>query len=819
MFWREVCLEKHTMSVTLSDRNETSVPYCAHCAYNVLGFVLTLPKTYIEAKGIYMRVRYPTILVTLVGLVALFALIAPIAFAQNGYNPGDTCPAMVNQALAQVGNNCANLSGNTACYGFGGVNALLSENSTVTFAQPADRVALNEINGLRTTPLNADTGSLGVALLNVTADGALANGLNVGDVKYVLFGEVELSNVVGVENTFLLPANAPMFVTTQSAALRISPGASAPQVIEVAAGSEVVVTGVTPDSAWMHANWDMYSAWLPRTAFDATADISMLPLVNADGRYPMQAFQFTTVDETVPGCESLPPSLLILQAPRNVAVDVLANGARIRFTNTIFLRTTREYVMEIINISGDVTTNVGLSNQTTFRAGGALAAPLNATGRVEGEWTNFRTLGRSETEGFAILEALPENILNAAIAIPAIINPSGPVETMVFPTDTPPFVVTPPPPTRPPFPRPPLDPGPGGQELPSPPWQGFTIGPRVCPAWIVHHTDRTGDWELFRLGTIANSVSENLSQGINAGDIQPTRSDDAEWIAFTTNRDGGNWEIYVGRTDGSERRRVSYNTAVDINPVWNYGNIILFESNRDANWELYTFDVSTGVFERLTNDPNGSDVDAEWNNDNTMIVWSSNADGDYELYTMPYPMQEGVAPTRLTDNDTDDIGAQFSNDGTKLAWLQRNEVGVYDLIVRDLLTGEDKKYIDLGADVNLNAWAPSDRFIAWDSNVDGDYDVFAVEIEENAEGVNEIKNVTNNLFQDRAPSFRCNSDIIIYQSDSPGQFDIFDINPDPIDPNGPFNVPNNLTNFEPATDIYAMNQPLDEDGSREGRLP
>lgn len=766
-----------------------------------------------------MRVRYPTILFTLAGVIALFALIAPNALAQNGYNPGDTCPAMVNQALTQVGNNCANLNGNTACYGFGGVDALLSENSTAAFAQPSDRIALTDLNGLRTTPLNPDTGDLGIALLSVSADAALANGLNVGDVKYVLFGEVELSNVVGVENSFLLPQFAPVLTTALDQALRVSPGVDAPRVTDIMAGSEFIATGITPDGAWVHGNYDLYSAWLPRTAFEPAADLTSLPLVNADGRYPMQAFQFSTIDETIPGCENLPPSLLILQAPRNVAVDIMANGAKIRFTNTIFLRTTRNFAMEIINISGDVTTDVGASNQTTFRAGGALSAPLNAQGRVQGEWTNFRTLSRAETERYDILESLPENVLNAEIAIPRMVNPSGPVETMVFPTDTPPFVPTPPPPTRPPFPRPPLEPGPGGEDLPAPPWQGFTIGPRVCPAWIVFHTDRTGDWEIFRLGPIENNVSDNLSQGINAGDIQPSRSDDAEWIAFTSNRDGGNWEIYVGRTNGSERRRVTYNTGVDINPVWGPGNIILFESNRDANWELYAFDVSDGSLTRVTNDPNGSDVDAEWSPDGSLIVWSNDSDGDYELYMQAFPIDPNVPPTKLTDNDTDDIGAQFSNDGTMLAWLQRNEFGVYDLMLRNLVTGEEEKLVNLGANVNLNAWAPSDRFIAWDSNVDGDFDVFAVEIEENEDGEHNIKNVTNNLFQDRAPSFRCNSDIIIYQSDSPGQFDIFQIDPDPIDPNGPFNVPENLTRYEPATDIYAMNQPLDEDGSREGRLP
>jgi Tol biopolymer transport system component len=64
----------------------------------------------------------------------------------------------------------------------------------------------------------------------------------------------------------------------------------------------------------------------------------------------------------------------------------------------------------------------------------------------------------------------------------------------------------------------------------------------------------TGDWEVFRLGDgndprIA-SFDPNISQGVGEDvvDMSPSRSPDAEWVVFTTNRDSDkqeNWELYI----------------------------------------------------------------------------------------------------------------------------------------------------------------------------------------------------------------------------------------------------------------------------------
>ena len=110
------------------------------------------------------------------------------------------------------------------------------------------------------------------------------------------------------------------------------------------------------------------------------------------------------------------------------------------------------------------------------------------------------------------------------------------------------------------------------EPLPAPPWEPLVVGEAICPDWFVYHTNMTGDWEVFRLGELLDDpgADPNLTQGVGPRvyDVAPSRSPDAEWITYASNRDG-NWEIYIGRANGTEQRRVTYNTtAIDIDPMW-----------------------------------------------------------------------------------------------------------------------------------------------------------------------------------------------------------------------------------------------------------
>ncbi|CAN0541709.1 unnamed protein product, partial [Scytosiphon promiscuus] len=71
----------------------------------------------------------------------------------------------------------------------------------------------------------------------------------------------------------------------------------------------------------------------------------------------------------------------------------------------------------------------------------------------------------------------------------------------------------------------------------------------------------------------------------NAEDRSPCWSPDGNTIVFETNRDG-NWEIYLMNKNGKGLKRITENQFEDRRPSWHPdGNLILFESKRNGKTE------------------------------------------------------------------------------------------------------------------------------------------------------------------------------------------------------------------------------------------
>src|SRR5262249_6715652 len=102
----------------------------------------------------------------------------------------------------------------------------------------------------------------------------------------------------------------------------------------------------------------------------------------------------------------------------------------------------------------------------------------------------------------------------------------------------------------------------------------------VANGLIAFTTDRdSGNWEIYTMKADGTGLT-NLTQNAATHEY-PTWSPDGTQIAFTTNRDG-NREIYVMNADGTGLTNLTQNAADDSDPVWSpYGNQIAFTRNGD----------------------------------------------------------------------------------------------------------------------------------------------------------------------------------------------------------------------------------------------
>ena len=126
-------------------------------------------------------------------------------------------------------------------------------------------------------------------------------------------------------------------------------------------------------------------------------------------------------------------------------------------------------------------------------------------------------------------------------------------------------------------------------------------------------------------------------------------------IVFSSNRDG-DWDIYSMDANGENLAQVTDHPASDEEPTCSPdGRRIAFISDRDGTPDLYVMDSVGNNVIRLTNS-RLYEGRCSWSPDGTKIAFLSTRDGNAEIYAMD---ADGNNLTRLTKHEMQDISAKL----------------------------------------------------------------------------------------------------------------------------------------------------------------
>jgi WD40-like Beta Propeller Repeat len=175
--------------------------------------------------------------------------------------------------------------------------------------------------------------------------------------------------------------------------------------------------------------------------------------------------------------------------------------------------------------------------------------------------------------------------------------------------------------------------------------------------------------------------------------------------------------------ESGQRTQLTDGRATDRDAAWHPdGQQIAFTSDRDGNDEIYLKGAEPSARpRRLTIDP-AADTDPTFSPDGTQLAFTSTRDGNPELYVMAI---DGSAQRRLTVDPAVDQQADWSPDGTRIAF-ESNRDGDMDLYTMSP-DGSAVTQLTFSPDFDADAsWHPDGTRIAFVSGAGGALDIFTL---------------------------------------------------------------------------------------------
>ncbi len=261
----------------------------------------------------------------------------------------------------------------------------------------------------------------------------------------------------------------------------------------------------------------------------------------------------------------------------------------------------------------------------------------------------------------------------------------------------------------------------------------------------------------------------------------PSPSPLGEKLLFQSNRDG-DWDIYIMNSDGAGVRQLTNNKARDEAPVFSPdGHTFAFTSTRDdtihthledVTREIYLGNINNGNVVRFTHN-NSDDWAPLFSRDGKKLFFLSdrndprNVPADEKTNDIFMADLETKQVTALTDYPGKKGLGDLDADGRNLFFSLKAD-GKYDIYVQNMHHEAHRKFIRTdGDDAGVKLSHDGQRLVFF-SNADGNYDIYLANMKDR----NPVR-LTCDAALDAYPVFSANDKKIYFHSNREGTFQIY----------------------------------------------
>ncbi|MCE2403896.1 MAG: PD40 domain-containing protein [Dehalococcoidia bacterium] len=261
--------------------------------------------------------------------------------------------------------------------------------------------------------------------------------------------------------------------------------------------------------------------------------------------------------------------------------------------------------------------------------------------------------------------------------------------------------------------------------------------------WVAFVSEESGDPEINRLQVGPDEAKPQRLTHSPGDDHMHWWSPDGSRIAFISDR-SGQPEVYVIGADGSK-------TGITRITSGEFAELRLDGWSSDGRWLAFVPNTSEEGPGIMIRNPDGvnlmrltsfQDYDARWSPDNRKIVYTSERDGNQEIYVMN---SDGSSQTRLTHNDSPDHSPSWSPDGLKIAFVSERD-GNQEIYVMKADGAGVTRYTANDAVDESPVWSPDGKKLAFVSYIYNTGEIFVMNIADR----NQTR-LTNNNANDTDP--------------------------------------------------------------------